>query len=197
MKLTGILYLALSLAAAVAAAQAQEPPRMSAEEKAAMEAMAAAATPGEAHKVLDAFAGEWDVEFSMWPAPGADPIRLEGTSSARWILGGRWLEQRFRSEFMGEPFEGLGYLGYDNVKKRYVGSWMDTMSTWPMSTEGRVDANGDLVWKGKTFDPMAGREIEIRDRTRVVNSDYFIAEMYAPGPDGKEFKSMEFHYRRR
>jgi hypothetical protein len=197
MKSRWVLPLILTLLAAGALARQQEGHAMSAEEKAAMEAMAAAAAPGDPHKALDSFVGTWDVEFSMWHAPGAEPVRLKGTSESRWILGGRWVEQRFRSEFMGEPFEGLGHVGYDNVKKKYVGSWMDTMSTWAMKSEGWQEASGRLVWKATTFDPMAGKEIEITDRTRLVNPDYFISEMWAPGPDGKEFKSMEFHYRRK
>jgi hypothetical protein len=41
------------------------------------------------------------------------------------VLGGRFVEQRYAGNFMGQPFSGLGYTGYDNYRKKYIGSWMD------------------------------------------------------------------------
>ena len=75
---------------------------------------------------------------SSWMAPGADPMVMDGTSENRWVMGGRYLEQRFNGNFMGMPFEGIGYTGYDNVKKQYWGTWMDNMSTGMMTVHRLV-----------------------------------------------------------
>ncbi|PYQ47537.1 MAG: hypothetical protein DMF59_18605, partial [Acidobacteria bacterium] len=52
-------------------AQNQTKKEMSAEEKAQMEAMMKAGTPGEAHQKLASMIGTWDVEVKMYPQPGA------------------------------------------------------------------------------------------------------------------------------
>ena len=57
-------------------------------------------------------------------------------------MGGRYLEQRFKGDIMGMPFEGIGYTGYDNVKKQYWGTWMDNMSTGMMTSTGTAPPTG-------------------------------------------------------
>lgn len=58
------------------------------------------------------------------------PQVSDATSEHRWVLGDRYVEQRYK----GMPFEGIGYAGCDNVQKRYVGTWMDTFGTSIMNS---------------------------------------------------------------
>src|SRR5690349_2051613 len=88
----------------------KKPPAM---DPAAMEAMMKAGTPGDAHKALNGFAGSWTASSKMWMMPGADPMTMDGTAEMKWVLDGHYLEQRFTGSFMGMPFTGLGYVGYD------------------------------------------------------------------------------------
>ena len=81
-----------------------------------MEAMMKAGMPGDPHKLLNSMAGSWTTKATFWMMPGADPTSMEGTSENKWVMGGRYLEQRFSGSFMGMPFEGQGYTGYDNVR---------------------------------------------------------------------------------
>src|SRR5215208_3223606 len=83
------------------------PPAMSAEEKAAMEAWQKFATPSEAHQKLSGMVGTWDAEVTSWMSPGAPPMKSKGTSVSRLVMGGRWIEQKFTGDMMGQPFEGL------------------------------------------------------------------------------------------
>ena len=53
--------------------QAQDAPKMSAEEAAMMEAYQKAGTPGIAHAGLAMTAGEYNVVIKSWSAPGAPP----------------------------------------------------------------------------------------------------------------------------
>lgn len=165
-------------------------------EKAAMDAWMKAATPAEAHRKLEPFAGDWNVHVKSWMAPGAPVMESKGTATQKWILGGRWLEQRFNGDFMGMPFEGIGYTGYDNLKKSYVGSWMDNMSTGSMTTTGSMDGN-KLKFEGSMIDPMTGKDTLVKETITIVNDDEHRMEMWSPGPDGKMFKSMEIVYTRR
>lgn len=174
------------------------PPAMSAEEKAMMEAWQKFATPAESHQKLAGMVGTWDAEVTSWMNPAAPPMKSMGTSENRWVLGGRWIEQRFTGKFMDQPFEGVGYTGYDNYKKKYVGTWMDNMSTAVMMSEGAFDAAGKSMTSMSTMDDfMTGQQQKIRTVVNVVDNDRHVFEMYGPGPDGKENKQMEIVYKRR
>ncbi|HEY0143982.1 MAG TPA: DUF1579 domain-containing protein [Thermoanaerobaculia bacterium] len=168
------------------------PPAMDA----ATEAMIKAGTPGEPHKALDTFAGKWDAKVTMWPAPGMDPMVSPGSSEDRWIMGGRILEQRFTSSVMGMTFEGLGYTGYDNVKKQYWSTWMDSMSTGMMLTTGTLNGNV-YSYSGSMADPLTGKDSPLDIRITVKDHDHHVMEMWGPAPDGKNFKMMEIAYTRR
>jgi hypothetical protein len=171
---------------------------MSAEEKAAMQAMQKAGSPNENHKMLDSMAGNWNAKVTMWMSPEAPPSVTKGTATNRWIMGGRYLEQKFSGNFMNMPFNGLGYTGYDNVKKQYWGSWMDNMSTGTMMVTGGTDDNGKN-WKftGTMADPMTGKDTPVEERVTVKNKNEHVWEMWSPAPDGKMFKGMEIVYTRK
>ena len=163
-----------------------------------MQAMMAAGTPGDPHKKLNGMVGTWDTKITMWMMPGADPMNSTGSSEARWVMGGRYIEERFKGDFMGTPFEGLGYTGYDNVKKEYWGMWMDNMSTGIMTSTGKISADGkSWMFTGRMSDPMTGKDMTSDSKITIVDADHHVMEMWMPGPDGKNFKSMEIAYSRK
>jgi hypothetical protein len=170
-------------------AQGPSPEEMAAWEK--------AMTPGDFHQKLEPTIGTWDVACKHWMEPGAPVSESKGRSTAKWIFGNRFVEQRFTGDMMGMPFEGLGYTGYDNVQGKYVGTWTDSMSTGIMTNTGTVDASGKVfTFKGSTWDPMTGKEIWMRMVTTVDGPDRHRFEMYCNDKAGKEFRCMELTYTR-
>lgn len=161
-----------------------------------MEAMMKAAMPGAAHKALDGMVGAWETKVTSWMMPGADPIVGTGTSECKWILGGRYVQQTFKGDFMGMPFEGLGYTGYDNVKKQYFGTWIDNMGTGIMTSVGSGASGNTMSFKGTFADPMTGKDTTVDEKITVIDANHMNMEMWAPGPDGKMFKSMLIEYSR-
>jgi hypothetical protein len=171
---------------------------MSAEQKAMMDAWQKFATPSAAHKALEGMVGTWDAEVTSWMEPGQPPVKSKGTSENRMVLGGRWVESRFTSEMMGQPFEGIGYTGYDNQKKKYMGTWTDNMSTAVMVSEGTMDAAGKVMTSTSTMDDfMTGKPQTLKMTTTIASPDHHVFEMWGPGPDGKIAKQMQIDYRRR
>jgi hypothetical protein len=170
--------------------------KKAAQHQAMMEAWMKAATPGDAHKALEPFVGTWDVKVKSWMEPGAEPMESAGTSENRWVLDGRWVEQQFKGTFMDMPFNGIGYTGYDNMKKQYVGTWMDNMSTAAMLSTGTGDAN---VWKFTSTmdDPVTGKATPVKETITVTDKDNHLLEMWSPAPDGSMFKTMEIRYTRK
>ncbi|MEA2337666.1 MAG: hypothetical protein QOE82_1673 [Thermoanaerobaculia bacterium] len=177
---------------------AEDPKPKGAPGQAEMEAMMKAATPGDAHKKLNPMAGSFTAEVKMWMQPGAPPAGGAGAAENSWTLDGRFLQQNFTGNFMGMPFTGVGYTGYDNIKKKYIGTWMDTMTTSMMISSGKADPGGkSFTFTSTMDDPMTGKSSPVKEKVTVVDDDHHMLEMWGAGPDGKMFKMMEINYTRK
>jgi hypothetical protein len=161
-----------------------------------MEMWAKMAAPGAPHAELAKLAGTWNTVVTMWMEPGAEPQVSTGVSENKMVLGGRWLEQHYNGDFMGQPFQGVGYTGYDNFKKQYIGTWMDTASTSAMMTTGKQEAAGKMTFTG-TMDDPSGNAIPTKQVMTVVDADHHSYEMWVTGSDGKMAKTMEIQYTRK
>ena len=191
--------LSIAMLALAAVTYAADPPKNapSAHEKAEMEAMMKAATPGEAHQKLSPMVGTFDVKIKMWSAPSAPPVESTGKSVSTWVLGNRWVAENFEGTFMGMPFSGIGYTGYDNIQKIYVGTWMESMSTQMMVSKGSADAGGKTMnFTSSMADPMSGKTMPVKEKVTVTDENHHMMEMWSPGPKGKMFKMMEITYTR-
>ena len=192
------LALAVAAAGPVLGQEASKQPEMTPEQKAAMEAWMKVATPGEGHKVLEPMVGSWNVRMTMWQAPDGPAQVSQGVSEDAWVLGGRFVRETVHSEINGMPFDGLGYTGYDNFKKQYVGSWMDTMGTMMMTMTGSADPSGKVITATSAMDDVTtGKKITVREVTTIVDANKHVFEMFGPGPTGTEFKMMEAVYTRK
>jgi len=155
------------------------------------------AMPGEGHKVIEQLVGNWDYALKYWSAPNTSPEESTGTNDVKWILGNRFLEMDVKGTSMGQPFEGMGIIGYDNAKKEYVNTWIDTMGTGMTNATGTYDAETKtMTEKGSFTDPMSGQQ-SFKGVTKFVDADNFTYEMYTYTPDGSEFRNMEIIYTRK
>ena len=190
------LVLPLSLLAASPLA-AQDPPKMSPEEAAMMQAYQQAGTPGAPHAALAKMAGTYDLAIRSWNAPGAPPTEEKGTATRSMVLGGRVMVEQTQSTMMGQPFTGHGMHGYDNVSGKYWATWSDSMSTGLMVSEGDCDDKGSCVFTGGWNDPVTKKKVTARMTSRWTSPGVEVFEMYGPGQDGKEMKMMEITYTKR
>ena len=194
-----ILTATVLVAITATIALADDPkPQTAADGQAAMAAMMKAATPGDAHKKLGSMVGTFNCDVKMFMGPGAPPAAGGGVSENSWALDGRWVQQQFTGTFMGMPFRGIGYTGYDNIKKQYVGTWMDTMTTAMMVSSGKAEPDGkSFTFTSSMDDPMTGKSSPIKEKVTIVDDDHHTLEMWGAGPDGKMFKMMEIAYSRK
>lgn len=156
------------------------------------------AAPGEYHKKLEPFIGTWNHTVRWRMSPDEAPTESKGTNVNTWILGGRFLQQHATGEAMGAPFEGIGITGYDNLRQEYASVWIDSMGTGMMQSTGQYDPQTDAITETGTFScPITGnKQTAARGVWKQVDADHYTYEMYTPGPDGKEFRSMEVAYER-
>jgi len=155
------------------------------------------ATPNENHKVLDTLVGNWDHTVKWWMSPDSEPALSNGTSEIKWIMGGRFIKHTAEGTSMGQPFEGMGILGYDNEKKKYQSVWIDTMGTGIVRGGGNYDPTTMTISEEGTFScPLEGDK-SYRGVTKITDKDNFTYEWYMAGPDGNEFRAMEITYTRK
>jgi hypothetical protein len=168
---------------------------MSADEQRQMEAMMKMGQPGPEHEYLKALEGRWTAACKNRMSPDAPWEETKGVMTNRMVMGGRWLQQDYTGEMMGHPFTGMGYLGYDNMQKKYVATWMDTMCTGMMVCYGTADsAHKTYTFTGEMLDPMTGKMTKFKNILTMQGADKHSFQMICTGPDGKEFTCMEINY---
>jgi hypothetical protein len=162
-----------------------------------MKAMMAYSTPGDIHKMLAKSVGSWKEDVTIWMQPGAPPTISSAEATSEMILGGRYLQSKNTGSFMGQPFEGISVMGYDNAKKVFVSSWIDNMGTGIMYMTGTWDPQSKSInFSGTMVDPMAGKDIAVREVFRIVDDNTQVMDMYSV-TGGNEFKNMEIKYTRK
>ncbi|GAC1396833.1 MAG: hypothetical protein NVSMB68_13420 [Thermoanaerobaculia bacterium] len=197
MRLKSVALALVLVCSVPAIAQNDKQQHMTPAQKAEMDAMMKYMTPGEGHKALDGMVGTFDTRVTMFQ-PGAPPQTSTGTTVNQWILGNRFVEQRFTGTFMGMPFEGIGHTGYDNAKKKYVGTWIDNFSTGVMTSIGSTSDNGKTwTFKSEMTDPKTGKDMPGESRLTITDTDHHTMEMWGAGPNGKNMKMMQIEYTRR
>lgn len=158
-----------------------------------MEAMIKHATPGEAHQVFEYFTGKWTYKLKFWMDPQAAPMEMGGTSDSKMLMDGRFFSDHTKSDDGSMPFEGRGWGGYCNHKKKYWYSWIDSMTTSLTTGEGSWDAKTKtMTWTSEAFDAMVGGMIKMKE-TATVNADGSISKTFYRVEGGKDNKSMEIY----
>jgi hypothetical protein len=190
---------AISLCGPLAVAQtSKEPPQMTPEQQAEMEAYMKAGTPGPPHQLMAASVGTYDLKIKSWYEPGGPAVEESGTAKRSMLLGGRVMAEEMDTTMMGMPFSGYGLMGFDNVSGKYWHTWNDSMSTGVMVSEGTCDADGNACsFTGSWNDAIKKASVTARMTSRRTGRGTEVLEMFAPGRDGKEMKMMEITYTKR
>ncbi|MCI0341932.1 MAG: DUF1579 domain-containing protein [Planctomycetales bacterium] len=131
--------------------------------------------PAAQHKKLEALVGEWETVTSVMGTPGS-----KGSAKFEMEMGGRWLKQTYSGSMMGTPFTGVGYLGFDRIRGRYVQIWLDTLSTAPSIAYGDFGQDGKVL---QMFGEMDEPQMKIYGKTaryvlRLKSADQVIFEVH-------------------
>ena len=167
-------------------------------DQAQMEKMKALMAPGAAHQTLEALAGKWNYSSKFWMSPEGKPEETAGVAEHTMIYGGRFLKQEVKGTWMGQPFEGMGITGFDNIRGQYQTLWIDSMATGMMWVSGQYDAaTRTLSQSGANSCPLTGeKNRQGHSEWKVTDNDHNTYTAYLAGADGNEFKAMEIQYER-
>jgi hypothetical protein len=176
-------------------------------EKEMMAKMMELAKPGENHKLLADLSGNWSYTVKMWmnPDPQAPPMTSSGTATRKAMMGGRYFQMDVKGEMKmpGEDgkmknmeFRGMSIEGYDNVKQKFVGTWIDNMGTAVMMSEGNYDPATKSFTYNSEMEPVPGMKTKVREVVKIVDKDHHTFEWYEDR-GGQEMKTMEINYTRK
>jgi hypothetical protein len=144
--------------------------------------------PGPEMDVLQKMVGTWDCTVK-----GAGMPDSKGVATYKMACNGMWVVSEFKSEMGGMPFEGKGIDGYDQMKKKYVGVWVDSMSSTPMVSEGTYDADKKTMTMNGEM-PAEGKMVKTKMVTETKDDDTVVLSMY---PGGADAAMMTITYSRR
>ncbi len=98
---------------------------------------------------------------------------------------------------MGAPFDGIGFMGYDNNTNEYDSSWMDTWSTGIYKgTGGYSSAEKTYTISGVGTSPRG--PMPMRQITNVIDKNTHVLEFWEPNAETGEYvQSGEITYTRK
>ncbi len=158
----------------------------------------AAASPGPEHELLREQEGDWVVSGRVWHGPDADPMEVVGEARTYLMLGGRFLAQEYKSTIGETEFEGFGIWGFDRVRNRYMGLWMDSHGTAISLVKGQgVKEDGTLVMIMQSINPDGSLRVSRDELILRGAAGMTYRSWNAPGndPDRPPYLAVEMEYR--
>ncbi len=145
-------------------------------------AMESAMTPGPAQQKLGFMVGTFDAKILSWTTPSHAPVEDTGVMIGNWVLGGRYIQMMLSGTVAGEPFNGIGYAGFDNTSKKYMATFMDTGSTGMEWYEGGFDASGKkATLKGSMHNPVTGKASPLEMRLTLDAAGNHVTQLWGNG----------------
>ena len=161
----------------------------------------------ENHKLLSSLDGNWTFTIKMWmnPDPNATAQESKGTATRKAVMGGRYvmMDVSGKMQMPGEDgkmkdvqFKGMGLEGYDNMKKKFVSSWIDNIGTGIQFSEGTYDPASKTFTYMSEMEPLPGMKSQTREVIKVADNNHMTLEWYE-NHGGQEKKTMEIAYTRK
>lgn len=141
---------------------------------------AATPQPDAEHARLATLAGHWTVVQTMWTSPGKAPQVDRGSAMITPVLNASRLRQELHIDARDKPFDGLGYLGYDNASHEYYSTWMDINFPGLIVATGGYDAAGASYTFRTTLADGAnpGAKIGLREVLHAIDANHFSYEYH-------------------
>lgn len=142
--------------------------------------------PSKEHEFLKKFVGIWEVKNSS--KTGEDKPEMQGVSVMKSkMLGGYWIINESEHTFGKIKVQSLQVIGFDSKKKKYVGSWNDSVSDYMWQYEGEVNKERTKLTLNATGpdvnDPT--KMAEYQDAFEFIDENTIKATSAMKGKDGK------------
>jgi hypothetical protein len=150
------------------------------------------------HEWLHQLVGEWTYDAEATMEPGKPPMKMKGSESSRQV-GDHWVQMENKGEVFGKPFVGILTVGFDDDKKKYVGTWIDSMNPTMMKYEGDLDSAGKVLTLNTSGpSPMDPNKIcKFKDIIEVKSKDEKTLTSQMQKDDGTWVQFMTIKYQRK
>ena len=124
------------------------------------------------HKLIVKGAGDYEGTLT-WSMPGMPEPMVSPCTEKVIAIGDFWTISHFEMEFMGAPFSGSSSMGYDPERKKFIGTWIDSMSPRVTHMEGEWnDEKQAIVMEYDMYDQMAGAMVRMRSVNHFTDDGY-------------------------
>ncbi len=153
---------------------------------------------GPGHEFLALMEGSFEATNRMWMDPAGEPMVSQGKAEHRMIMDGRYLKMTYEGDMMGMPFTGEGVFAYDNNRRAFRGTWIDSMSVGIAVSQGNMSRDGtSLNMVVEMDEPITGEMAKsFLQKWKLVDNDTIVLEMWEI-LYGDPFKVMEIEYTRK
>ncbi len=180
-----LLFAVLAVTSSFSFASAQEPPVVP--------------TPPlqKEHAWLLQFTGQWTVLNKAQMQLDQPAMECTGSMKSR-MLGGLWVVNEMEVHMMGNTVYGLQTIGYDPVKEKYVGTWIDSGMNHMWHYEGAVDDSGKKLTLSAEGPNLLteGKLAKYRDSYEFQTPDLIIATSEMEDEHGEWITFMTGELRR-
>ena len=135
---------------------------------------------------LKKFVGEWELTSKGSMGEGQPEMEASATMNAK-MLGEMWVVCTQEGELPGMSYRAMQTIGYDAAKSKFVGTWVDSLTSHLWVYEGTLDESGSkltLEAEGPHMtDPT--RMAKYRDAYEFKGDDEVVATSSMLGDDGE------------
>ncbi|MBG6233858.1 hypothetical protein IWX76_000413 [Pedobacter sp. CAN_A7] len=150
-------------------------------------------TPNEVHRMLSEYAGDFDMEISMWPAEGKDPMKVKVAAKNQMILGGRFLELSQTGTMMDMDYQSVTTIGFNTSGKNMDLITITNMGTGTLSLTGAWNQNTKIATlSGQMISPGGGKVIRIRQILHFIDKNTLIIQNIDQADGQKARKTVEY-----
>ncbi len=178
MKKIAVASLVVALLAAASVRGAEDAPRSG---------------PEKEHEWLQQFVGEWEAQLEAPSEPGTPSVKA--TERVRTI-GGLWIVAEGEVSVASEPIRSLFTLGYGPEKEKFVGTWIDSRSSFLWTYQGTLDAAGKTLTLETEGPGHQGGLSKYKDVIELKDKDHKLLTSSVQDGDGEWSVFAKVSYRR-
>lgn len=141
------------------------------------------ASANENHAALYPLAGNWKVSFYVYDEAGNIIRAPEGLAFNRTILGGRFALLHYKLD----AYQGVGIMGYDNIKQKYTTLYINNFGTGIHYSEGSAKNKNKFLLFGSSIDYSTGKPVQVTYDTTVLSPTKYTFQQY----DAKEKQELK------
>ena len=154
--------------------------------------------PSPEHKFLQKFVGTWDTKGECTMGPDAPPETCDGRETVT-AVGKYWIVSTMKGGPVDPPMTGVMTVGYSPEQKKFVGTWVDSMTTHMWKYEGTLNESGTVLTLEADGPNMMepGKTAKFRDVTEFKSDDHKVMTSSMQLPDGQWVQFMTMDCRKR